>query len=667
MCDNYKKNLEDNRPVFPKRAVITAGMPYGNKELHFGHVGGMFVHSDTFARFLRDRIGSENVIFVSGTDCYGSPILESYRKLSNEENQLTIEDYVEKNHIKQKEVLDKYEISLDFYGASALKPAGEIHEKLSSEIFHKLYEKGYLDLLSTPQFFDPEHRVLLNGRQVIGRCPIEGCNSEQAYSDECALGHQYMPSELIDPKSTLSGKTPEVIHVSNWYFKLEDCMDILKQRNDYLRRNTNTRKYILNAMEEFLKLPMIYVQKKQVEDLDSLLNDMPKCNVINEEKKPSYTFVFDTLKDRDVAREVLAKHNIRFRTGKTLVPFRLSGNITWGVKVPAIEGVKDLTFWVWPESLWAPISFTKTYLEEKGMEDTEWKNWWLDKDAKVYQFMGEDNIYFYGIAEMAMFARILLNNEEDDITKINLPELIANNHVLFLDKKASSSSSIKPPMAKDLLDFYTPEQLRMHFLSLGLANKSVSFAPKVYLPEGEQVGVDTVLKEGNLLTNVFNRIIRTYFYTLQKFYDGVIPTGKVSDAVVNESKEAILKYEMHMYRYEFHSITYVLDSYIRFLNKHQVNNLKEAENNMDESLRKQILTDCLYGIKTALLLLHPIAPTGCDLVREYLNFSTDLWNWDNAFLDVSHFIIDNNKMHKFLEPKFDFFKKHESQLMDEMK
>ncbi len=68
----------NERPVFPKRAVITAGMPYGNKELHFGHIGGVFIHADVFARFLRDRIGEDNVIFVSGTDCYGSPILESY-------------------------------------------------------------------------------------------------------------------------------------------------------------------------------------------------------------------------------------------------------------------------------------------------------------------------------------------------------------------------------------------------------------------------------------------------------------------------------------------------------------------------------------------------------------------------------------------------------------
>ena len=69
------------RVEWPARAVVTAGMPYGNKPLHFGHIGGVFVPADAFARFLRDRIGAENVRFVSGTDCFGSPINEGYRKL----------------------------------------------------------------------------------------------------------------------------------------------------------------------------------------------------------------------------------------------------------------------------------------------------------------------------------------------------------------------------------------------------------------------------------------------------------------------------------------------------------------------------------------------------------------------------------------------------------
>ena len=91
---------------WPSHAVVTAGMPYGNKELHFGHVAGVFVPADAYARFLRDRIGGENVLFISGTDCYGSPINEGYRKAADAGFEGTIIDYVKRNHDKQKATLD---------------------------------------------------------------------------------------------------------------------------------------------------------------------------------------------------------------------------------------------------------------------------------------------------------------------------------------------------------------------------------------------------------------------------------------------------------------------------------------------------------------------------------------------------------------------------------
>lgn len=655
------------RPIFPKKAVITAGMPYGNKELHFGHVGGVFVHADTFARFLRDRIGGENVIFVSGTDCYGSPISASYRKLVDEHKyEGTIEDYVRGNHDKQKEVLNKYEMSLNLYGASALDRAGEIHKELSKEIFNKLYEGGYLLKLSSPQFYDPDFKVLLNGRQVIGKCPIEGCNSDKAYADECALGHQYMPMELIDPKSILSGKTPELRDVTNWYFKLDEYNDILKEKVEYLKNHSNWRKYLLNTIEEFLKAPIIYVKRKQLEGITDLEDKLPKHAIIDDPKKASISYVFESLKDRDEARKVLDELGIRFRTGKTLVPFRLSGNVEWGIEVPEKENLENLTFWVWPESLWAPISFTKAYLESIGKDSSEWKEFWNSKDSKVYQFIGEDNIYFYGIAEMALFMALLGINSEDEVNfeNISLPQLIANNHVLFMDKKASSSSDIKPPMAKELLEYYTAEQLRMHFLSLGLAKKSVSFMPQVYMKEEEKQGADTVLKDGNLLTNVFNRLLRSCFYTAQKYFDGNIPEGEISANIIEESNEAILSYERHMYNHEFHSVTYILDDYIRKMNKYWANNMKAAEAGEDNTLRKQVLIDAFHAVRTAITLIHPIAPGSCEMVREYLNVNEKLWSWDYIFEPIYTFMEDKSTHKlKYLEPRVDFFKKHESQIL----
>ena len=656
-----KRIRPDERPVFPKRAIITAGMPYGNKKLHFGHVGGMFVHADTFARFLRDRIGEENVVIVSGTDCYGSPIDEAYRKLVAEGFKGTIEDYVMGNHNTQKQTLLDYEIGLNLFGASAFGETGKVHKEVSAWVFETLYENGWLEKLSTPPFFATAQGVFLNGRQVVGKCPIEGCQSEHAYADECSLGHQYMPSDLIDPISTLSGKRPEIRYVSNWYCKLDECRDLMRKMVDFLRRETNTRKNQLNTIDEFLKPPYIYVQKKLVDDMDALRAKFPPHETIDleEEKKPSVTFVFDNLADRDAARKVLDEKGINYRTGKTLVPFRLSGNAAWGVPVPDKEDMKDFTFWVWPESLWAPISFSKTYLMSKGCSEDEWKNWWDSADAKVFQFIGEDNIYFYGIAEMAMAVALKYKYGEvpEDISDFNFPHLVANCHILFGDKKASSSSEVKPPMAEDLLSLYSPEQLRMHFLSLGLSSKSVGFKPKTLLPElKDEPGMDMVLKEGNLLTNVFNRIVRSCFYTIQEYYGGKLPANEVDPKIVELSKNAILEYERHMYNHDFHRITYTLDSYIREINKHYVNNIRTAEKEGNDELRSQIIADCFYCVKVCATLLHPFAPNGCEKVREYLNVDKRLWSWDHIFEPLTA-IMDADHAFKFLEPRVDFFEK----------
>ena len=192
--NDKNKNFEIPRPVFPKRAVVTGGMPYGNKELHFGHVGGMLVFADTYARFLRDRIGKENVIFVSGTDCYGSPIAEGWRvKVNNGEFEGSLEDFVARNHNKQKETLNAYGISPNLFAASGLGRSKEIHAEVTDWFISSLYKKGQLDRITTMQFFDEKAGVFLNGRQVIGKCPVDGCTSEKGYADECDMGHQYMP------------------------------------------------------------------------------------------------------------------------------------------------------------------------------------------------------------------------------------------------------------------------------------------------------------------------------------------------------------------------------------------------------------------------------------------------------------------------------------------
>lgn len=660
-------NLKDNRPTFPKRAIITGGMPYGNKELHLGHVGGVFIHADTYARFLRDRIGSDNVIFVSGTDCYGSPIQEYYRKLvENGEFDGTMEDFVKHNHELQKDVLSKYGISLNLFSASGFTNAKEIHEDVCNEFFNTLYANGHLKKLETEQFFDEERNTILNGRQVVGKCPIDNCQSVSAYADECDLGHQYRPKDLKDPISQLTGTTPKMINVSNWYFDLEAFNDLIQQ---YVNENKTIRPLVKSTINEFLKPPLVYIKEDELEKVSSLTN-LPKYTISDDKHKSSVALQFASLDERDVAVEVLGLNGIRFRNGKTLVPFRLTGSTSWGVPAPVKEGLTDLTFWVWPESLFAPISFTQTYLENTGKDKQLYKDFWYSKDAEVYQFVGSDNIYFYGIAEMGMFMGMQDCNLEDIQTakidgNLTLPNIVANNHVLFLDKKASSSSEVKPPTALKLLDYYTPWQLKLHFLAFGLASKNVGFKPKPLNPDALPEDNDPVLMEGNLYTNVYNRMLRTFFYTIQKYDDSALPVGTVSEEVIKDSEDAILRYERHMYKYEFHRVIDVLDSYIRNANKQFSKNLADSEKANDEQQRNQSLVDALHMIKTISILSHPITHEGSLMVLEYLNLQDkeeQYFNWDNIFSDIYQFTDEpTNHKCKFLEPKIDFFAKLDCQ------
>lgn len=209
------------------------------------------------------------------------------------------------------------------------------------------------------------------------------------------------------------------------------------------------------------------------------------------------------------------------------------------------------------------------------------------------------NIYFYAIAQTGLFTGLQVpKGEVPNMEKAHLSHIIANRHLLYMDTKASSSSEIKPPTADELLDYYTKDQLRMHFMSLGLSSKSVGFKPQVFMNEEERVGVDMVLKDGNLITNVFNRLIRTCFYAIQNNCDGRIPEGEVSEE-----------------------------------------------------------------IKIMAILIHPIAPEVCEMFREYLNVGEELWDWNHIFDPISFYVgdVEKHKL-KYLEPRVDFFKKHDCQL-----
>ncbi len=654
------ENMIAHRATFPKRAVVTSGLPYGNKSLHCGHMT-LFIHSDFFARFMRDRIGKDNVIYQSGTDCYGSPAVEGYRKaLANNTFKGTIVDYVTKYHEIQKEILKNYHISTNIYGASAFGEEKPFHDKFSAEIFEKFLKSGAMEYRSTLQFYDTKEKTFLNGRQVMGKCPIDGCTSEHAYADECDLGHQYMPKELVNPVSVLSGETPEFREVGNWYFNVENYIDLLKEWLDYLDKHTSTRKYMIKEVGEFLKKPEIYVKQEYADAFRDIEFLLPTFEY-KDQTKNSFTIVFNKLADREVACDMLTDAGIRYRTGKTLTPFRITGTLDWGVPVPDTDKSKDLTFYVWPESLWAQISITQAYLNRSGKADT-WKDWWCSRDAGVYQFIGEDNIYFYGPVQMALWLSTQGTNPTMDIPEgeFMVDNIVANKHTLFLNNKAGSSSEIKPPMANELLEHYTEEQLRMHFLTMNVSNNSASFNPKAFNPFAKADEEDPVVREYNLLTNVFNRVLRNLCYTWQKDFDGIMPYGTPDTNVLVEGNLALLKVEKLMKEHKFHMVCYELDTYIRNMNKYWAKNSPLFET--DKELEKQVIVNTLHMVRIAMLLLHPMAPTSIEKLADFMGISHDIFSWANEEKLIYDF-VNNPTNHKptFLNPREDFFVKHPSQ------
>lgn len=651
------------RPTFPKRAVITAGMPYGNKNLHFGHIGGVFIQADVFARFLRDRIGRENVIFVSGTDCYGSPIAEAHRQaLESGTFAGPLGEFVRENHERQKATLAEYDVRPDLFAASGLSPYREIHEELGKEILESLYANGHLLKLSTPQFYDLEREVFLNGRQVEGQCPIEGCGAEKAYADECSLGHQYEPKDLLNPRSVLTGHRPEMRNVTNWYVDVSAFRLLLEEWLGRVRENGTWRPFAVSSLAEHFEPPTIHITRDQIEALDAIAPELPP-HTRQPGRKKSLQLVFETVEDMETAVSVLGSAGIRYRTGKTLVPFRLTGNLEWGLKAPCLEELADLTFWVWPESLWAPVSFTAAYLEQRGEPRETWRHWWCSREAGVYQFIGEDNVFFYGLPQAAIFLGMQGTEPLSDPpeSELQLTHLVANRHLLFLDRKGSSSGAVKPPMADELLEMYAPEQLRAHFFSMALGRRGVNFRPKPLNPKATEKEPDPVLKEGNVLTKSLNRAVRSCFYIAQQYADARVPVGEASADVVSTCETAILDFEKAMATHEFSQAFIVVDNLIRDINK-RWSESKPYAADCDDTLRRQALVDAFHMVRVAAVLMHPIAPAGTEMIREYLRVGEDFWSWERIFDSVYAF-MDDPETHalKTLEPRIDFFPMHPSQ------
>ena len=244
--------------------------------------------------------------------------------------------------------------------------------------------------------------------------------------------------------------------------------------------------------------------------------------------------------------------------------------------------------------------------------------------------------------------------------KLIIPQLISNKHSLFMGLKASSSGKYRAPLARELLEKYTVDQFRMHFLAMGFGETNVNINLKAFNPDAKPDDVDVALKEGNILINVYNRIIRRFSMLINEHFDGVLQIGEATKDVKDMCEKEILNYEDRAYCYKFHVIINIIDSFMKNINKYLDREVKLALEKENKEALKQVSIDVLYMIRVINALLNPIIPSGSERVKEYFKFSDNYADWNYIFDDVSTFVKPNTKIEILIDEN-PFFKKLEGQ------
>lgn len=282
-----------------KRYTITAALPYTNGPVHIGHLAGVYVPADIYARYLRNT--GNDVLYICGSDEHGVPITIKAKKEG-----VTPQDIVDKYHAIIKQSFSDFGISFDNYSRTSAK----VHHDTASEFFKKLYNEGKFIEESTEQLYDAEANQFLADRFVIGTCPK--CGNEESYGDQCeSCGTSHNATDLINPKSAITGNVPTTKVTKHWYLPLD--------------------KY-----EQWLREWIVEGHK----------NDW-KTNVLGQVK----SWLDDGLKPRAVTRD-----------------------LDWGIPVP-VEGGEGKVLYVWFDAPIGYISSTKEWAEQNGKDwEPYWKD-----------------------------------------------------------------------------------------------------------------------------------------------------------------------------------------------------------------------------------------------------------------------------------------------------
>ncbi len=310
----------------PRRHTVTAALPYANGPLHIGHIAGAYLPADIYVRYLRMR--KADVAFICGSDEHGAAITLRAKKEGISPQQI-----IDKYHALIRDTFTEFGIHFDIYHRTSSK----LHHDTAQEFFLRLETEGAFTNESSEQFYDEVHQQFLADRYVTGTCPR--CGNPNAYGDQCEkCGASLNPTDLIDPKSILSGKTPVLKKTEHWYLPM-------------------------NRHEEWLRE---WIEKGTLDERPQHDPKEWKSNVMGQCK----SWIDGGLQPRAMTRD-----------------------LDWGVKVPVADA-EGKVLYVWLDAPIGYISATRQWAADTGKN---WEDYWKSEDTRLVHFIGKDNIVFHCI------------------------------------------------------------------------------------------------------------------------------------------------------------------------------------------------------------------------------------------------------------------------------
>ncbi len=317
-------------PSSSKRLLVTSALPYANGPIHIGHLAGAYLPADLFVRY--QRLKGRDVAYICGSDEMGVAVL--MRAIREDRSP---EEIVDTYHAQIKESFERFGMSFDYYG----RTTSELHEETAQDFFRVLDEKDVFNLKTEEQLYDPEAEMFLADRFVIGTCPV--CGFDEAYGDQCEkCGSTLSPTELENPRSTLTDATPELKETTHWYLPLEEMQPALEE---WIDTHPEWKNNVLGQIQSWFD---------------------------------------DELKDRAITRDV---------PWGVPVPADVAGRHGLDAEGKVI--------YVWFDAPIGYISFTKEWALEHNAP-TKWKAYWQDEDTELVHFIGKDNIVFHCLTFPAM-------------------------------------------------------------------------------------------------------------------------------------------------------------------------------------------------------------------------------------------------------------------------